>query len=193
MGAKAVGYSGVGARTAATDAFSGGTTGGEAGTPAAGAGLGGAGISSGPSLKANDPNLDSNDSSIPACNGQTPENVSPWQKWLDIAMYATLAAGVLIIAANLLAKTVWGRAAAVYVAYAAMAAAAVVILAGIVLMAKYGQKWMGGLYTVVGCFLMYQAYMAMVGASEAAAAGSAGSGSIPWAGGDGPGAAANIC
>jgi len=182
--AKAGTLFGGGARAGATDAFTGGTTGGETGTPAAGAGLNGAGISNGPSLKANDPNLDSSNSSVPSCSGGTPEDVTPWKKWTDMALYGIIAAAAFILLAKmcavkfpLMAKAFAGM---------AMIAAGVVLLAAIMLMTKYGQKWTGVMYGLVGAALMYLAYQAMM------AAGAPDPGAAATAAGTGSSAATNI-
>lgn len=168
MGAKAAySASNAGAHTSATEAFAGEPTGtGDVeGTPETGAGLGGAGVSAGDSLKANDPNLSMNESEPPPV--PEPEDVSPWEKYTDMAMYGMLAAFGLIVVTKILgniAKTVpWVYYAAVATAIAAMAAAAAVVFAGIKLMTEFGQKWMGGMYVAVGLMLMIQAWEELCG------------------------------
>jgi hypothetical protein len=153
---------------------------GEVGTPEAGTGLGGAGLSSGSKLKGNDPSLNSNEVTPPKV--PEPENVSPWKKWTDRAMYAMIAAAVLILITQMLAhfgKTnPWMFQAAMVTAYAAMAAAALVILSGMMLMMKYGQKWAGAMYLVAGAMLMWQAYQALLGVGKAATAAGANMGGM---------------
>lgn len=143
---------------------------GEVGTPEAGTGLGGAGLSNGSKLKGNDPSL--NNSEVTPPKVPEPENVSPWKAWTDRAMYAMLAATVLILITNMLAKfaktTPWMYTAALITGYAAMAAAALVMVSGLMLMTKYGQKWQGAMYLVAGAMLMWQAYQALAGVGEAA-------------------------
>ncbi len=143
---------------------------GDVGTPATGSGLGGAGVSNGANLKSSDPNLSSNESTPP--KPPEPTNVSPWQKWVDIAMYAMLAAAALILITKILANV--GKAnplalkAAMITAYLAMAAASMVVLAGLMLMSKFGQKWSGIMYMITGAGLIYAAYQALQGVGEAA-------------------------
>ncbi len=143
---------------------------GDVGTPATGSGLGGAGVSNGANLKSSDPSLSSNDSTPPKV--PDPENVSPWQKWVDIAMYAMLAAAALILITKILANV--GKAnplalkAAMITAYLAMAAAGMVVVAGLMLMSKYGQKWSGIMYMITGAGLIYAAYQALQGVGQAA-------------------------
>ena len=143
---------------------------GEVGTPEAGTGLGGAGVSSGAKLKGNDPSLNSNEVTPPKV--PEPENVSPWKAWTDRAMYAMLAATLLILITKVLANFAkglpWVYYAAMITAYAAIAAAALVVLSGMMLMSKYGQKWAGAMYVVAGAMLMWQAYEALKGVGAAA-------------------------
>ena len=163
----------AGAKTAATDAFVGETSGtGDVGAPGAGAGLGGLGVSNGTGLKGNDPSLNSNKSTPPKVS--EPENVSPWKKYTDMAMYAMLAAAACILISSILANMAKTSVlyaiplfyAAKIFAYLAMAAAAVVIYAGLTLMSKYGQKWTGIMYMIVGGALIFQAYKALTGINE---------------------------
>ena len=207
LGSKAAqGPSLAGSKTGATEAFSGETAGsGDVGAPDGGAGLGGAGITSANKLKGSDPSINSSEITPPKV--ADPEDVSPWTKYTDMAMYGMLAAGVLIFIANMIAKhaatmmkaamampctdpiTAGLKAAAIVaaqtmygyaslVAKLAMAAAAVVIFAGLKLMKGdpdgnppwTGQKWTGIMYMVAGGMLMYKAYEAMSGANTASAA-----------------------
>jgi hypothetical protein len=168
MGVKAVGTSGAASSAYATEAMGGGEAGsGDVGSNATGAGIGGAGVADGSKLKGSDPSLSSNESTPPKV--PEPENVSPWQKTLNMIMYAMLAAAALIMIANMMAKSTWGAPYAQYVAMAAMLAAALVIVGAITMMSKYGQKWTGMMYTVVGGALLYMANKARVGAAEPAA------------------------
>ena len=169
QGVKSAGStSATGSRVAATEAFTGETAGtGEVGAAGGGVGLGGSGISSGNKLKSSDPSLSSSEYTPPPTPA-APENVSPWQKYTDMALYGMIAAVVGIIAANLLAKG--GPVALLFAKIAAglaMAAAALVMYAGYMLMSEYGQKWTGGLYLVAGGFLMWKAWEAMSGALAA--------------------------
>lgn len=143
---------------------------GDVGTPETGTGLGGAGLSNGSKLKGNDPSL--NNSEVTPPKVPEPENVSPWQKWTDRAMYAMLAATLLILITKVLSNFAkgmpWMYYAAMATAYAAIAAAALVVLSGMMLMMKYGQKWAGAMYVVAGAMLMWQAYEALKGVGAAA-------------------------
>ncbi len=194
QGARAAGSSsGAASKTGATEAFSGETTGtGDAGGALGGVGLGGAGVSNGNKLKSSDPSLNSNESTPPPVG--TPENVSPWEKYTNMAMYAMLAGALLVFITGVLVKKaealmvkakaaaavpitgaavaapLFAAAAAMYgyaqiAAYAAIAAGAVVIFAGITLMSKFGQKWTGIMYAAVGGMLIYKAYEALSGAN----------------------------
>jgi len=108
-----------------------------------------------------------------------PENVSPWKKYTDMAMYAMLAAAVLIFIANMLsnkAKATPAPAnaalfmAAKIVAGLAIAAAALVLFAGMKLMGEFGQKWTGVIYLAAGGLLIWKAYSAFAGAEAGSAA-----------------------
>ncbi|OGR76489.1 MAG: hypothetical protein A2X32_11965 [Elusimicrobia bacterium GWC2_64_44] len=181
MGAKAA-YSadGAGARTSATEAFTGETSGGDSGSPAAGAGLGGAGVSNGAGLKGNDPSLSSNEYTPPKV--PKPEDVDPWQAEEDKAMNGMMWALGAILLAKLFSKIgnmcgPWGK-----VIFAALAAAAAifaiikaitVIMAGFAMYSKFDQKMMGGIYILTGVMLMLEAIKALGGAcSDAGGAGS---------------------
>lgn len=175
-------------RTGATEAFSGETAGaGDVGAPAGGTGITGAGLSSASQLKSSDPSLNSNEYTPPKVG--KPEDVTPWTKYTDMAMYALLAAAVLVFIANELVKKaklmiVGAPATAAMFMYAkivagmAMIAAGVAIYAGLMLMKGEpdgnppwtGQKWTGGLYGIMGGMLIYQAYKAFVGAAPNSAA-----------------------
>lgn len=105
LGAKAA-YSAdaAGARTTATDAFVGETSGtGDVGVPGMGVGLGGMGVSNGAGLKGNDPNLNTNDSTVPEVSNAEKVN-GDIKKYTDMAMYAMLIAAGLIFAAGIFAK-----------------------------------------------------------------------------------------
>ncbi|MGD9642278.1 MAG: hypothetical protein AB7V08_06000 [Elusimicrobiales bacterium] len=175
----------AGARTGATEAFVGETSNsGDVATPGAGAGLGGAGIADGAALKGNDPSINSNESTVP--KPSDPEDVDPWQEYEDMATNSMMYAGGLILLtmvlskiAKALANTAWGVAAAMYVFYAACAAAAAaifyalkVVYAGYKMYSRYDQKMMGGIYIATGLLLAYQAYSALMSAwSDASTAG----------------------
>jgi len=167
-----------GARTSAVEAFSGETSGGgDVGVPGGGAGMGGSGIAAGAKLKTSDPSMNLNESTPPKV--PNPENVSPWKKYTDMAMYAMLAAAVLIFIANMLsnkAKATPAPAnaalfmAAKVVAGLAIAAAALVLFAGMKLMGEFGQKWTGVIYLAAGGLLIWKAYSAFAGAEPGSAA-----------------------
>ncbi len=136
MGGKAA-YSadGAGARTAATEAFSGETTGtGDVGTPGGGTGMmGGAGMSSGNKLKANDPSVEGSSFTPPEV--PEPEDISPWNDLRDEALkYILIGMGLVLVTKILgkLAKTLpWMYYVALATAIAAMLAGLKVILVGI--------------------------------------------------------------
>lgn len=133
MGNKAA-YSadGVGARTSATEAFSGETTGSGDVVPAGGgAGLGqnAAGLSGSDKLKASDPNTDGS-SFTPPTPGE-PVDVSPWNDLRDDALkYIMIGLGLVILTKILskFAKTV------PWLYYAAIATAIGAMLAGLYVM-----------------------------------------------------------
>ncbi|MCG2726855.1 MAG: hypothetical protein L6420_11505 [Elusimicrobia bacterium] len=163
---------GAGSKSAATEAFSGETDGkGDVGAPVGGVGLGGAGLSGGSKLKGSDPSLSSNKSTPPPAPPE-PEDVSPWKKYENMAMYGMLASAALILTTKMLAH--FAKANPLYyqiatlTAYAAIAAAAMVIFAGMMMMSKYGQKWMGAMYLMAGATLMWQAIQALSGVGEKA-------------------------
>jgi hypothetical protein len=150
--------------------------------------LGGAGVSSASKLKGSDPSLNNNEVTPPKV--AEPEIISPWTKYTDMAMYGMLAAAVLIFIANALAKKAkllcstpgsFAAGMAMYgyakiVAGLAMAAAAVVIFAGLKLKMGdpdgnppwTGQKWTGIMYMAAGGMLMLKAYQALPPSSERA-------------------------
>lgn len=156
------------ARTTAEQAFSGETTGtGDIATPIGGSGLGGAGLSQG-KLKANDPALNTNEYTPP-----TPHKTddTPWKKLVDKGLYAMLIAGGLIFATRLIANLAKGNPFLYTLAYAtaisAIASALVVVMVGIQLWTKYGQKMMGLMYVGIGLALVWQAYEALMGIESA--------------------------
>ena len=187
MGTKAS-YSadGAGARSDATNAFSGETTGsGDVGTPGSGAGLGGAGVANGSGLKGNDPSLSSNESTPPKV--PDPEDVDPWQKYEDMAMTSMMWALGMIIVTKILSRIAksWPP-----LYYAAMATAAVAIFfalkvayAGFMMFSKFGQKMMGGIYIVTGIMLAIKAIEAL---GEAAGGGATAADGTASAAGGGP-------
>ncbi len=175
MSKKAASYSGAASASAATEAMSGETSGsGDVAGGETGAGLGGAGVSNGQSLKASDPSLSSNESTVP--EPTKPEDVDPWQKMEDMAMYSLMAGGLLLMigkfCSSMANKAVlppaylaW-KMATMVVCYAAMAAAALAIYAGLMMITKYGQKMMGGIYMAAGAMLIWQAYQTIAGLEE---------------------------
>ena len=165
LGSKAIGSGAEASHAYATEAMGGGSAGsGEVATGGSGAGIGGAGVSDGAKLKGSDPSLNSNNSTPPKV--PKPENVSPWKKYLDMAMYGMLAAAALIMAANWAAKSY--PVIAQILASLAMIAAAVVMYAAYKIMSEFGQKWTGMMYMVVGGALLIMANKARVGAAEPA-------------------------
>lgn len=176
MSKKAASYGGAQSAAMATEAMSGETSGsGDVGNAGTGAGLGGAGVSNGQNLKANDPSLSSNESSVP--EPTKPEDVDPWQKYEDMAMYGLLAGGVLLLIGKMLAKKAMAsiamppaylawKAATVAACWLAIAAAAVALFAGFMMFSKYGQKMMGGIYMAAALMLIYQAYETMAGLED---------------------------
>lgn len=181
MSKKAASYSGATSASMATEAMQGESSGsGDVAGADTGAGLGGAGVSNGQSLKASDPSLSSNESSVP--EPSKPEDVDPWQKFEDMAMYSLLAGGVLLLITNVLvnkanaalATTPVGLALyatlrmwAMITGYAAIAAGLVAIYAGMMMFSQYDQKMMGGVYMAAGAMLIWKAYEAMSGLGEA--------------------------
>jgi len=183
-----------GAKTTAAEAFQGETGGeGDLGTPDMGVGIGGAGVSDGSGLKGSDPSLNDSSYTPPEPKGEA-DTGDPNKKWTDMALYGILAAALFIGITNILVKkaklaadaataagvtpaaaALWAKAAALYgwariTGFIALAAAAVVTYAGVMLMGKEGQKWMGIMYTIGGAYLMYTAYDAMAGAGKDKAA-----------------------
>ncbi len=175
----------AGAKTTAAEAFEGQTAGAGdvAGIDSGGAGLGGAGLGEG-ELSASDPSLNTNESTPPVPPTDNPEDVSPWKKLTDMALYAMLAGAALIIITHLLANKAKAMAlinpiaaaawftAATYTAYAAIAAGAAVIFAGVMLMSQHGQTWMGLMYVAAGIGIIWKAYEALMGINKAAKANS---------------------
>jgi len=198
VGAKAAYTSdAAGARTIAEQAFSGETAGsGDVGAGEGGLGLGGAGLS-GNDLKGSDPSL--NQSVYTPPTPDAPENVSPWQKMTDMAMYGMLAGAILLVIANKLTSRAKQLAAnpmtlpqamglykaAMAFAGMAMAAAGVVIYAGVMMMQKYGQKWTGIAYMLAGASLIMKAYQAITTAKDGMKSGSAVSTEVQSSGLDG--------
>ena len=103
-----------------------------------------------------------------------PVEESPWKKYTDMAMYAMLASAVLTLVAKQLTKMAKGPqaiyfyAAAIIAAYAAIAAALLVIFAGYKLMSEFGQKWTGIMYMAAGAMLIMKALEALSGVGESA-------------------------
>lgn len=164
----------------AEQSFSGGNAGsGDVGTPGSGAGLGGAGVSNGAGLKGNDPSLSSNESTPPP-PASPPEDVDPWQKFEDMAMYGLMAGAVLLMITNMLAKAALkllpaactavgfplymaARMKAMVAGYATIVAALAVVYAGLMMFSRYDQKMMGGVYMAAGIILILKAMEAMSG------------------------------
>jgi len=178
----------AGARTGATEAFSGETgNSGDVATPGAGAGLGGAGVADGAALKGNDPSLNTNESSVP--EPSKPEDVDPWQETEDRAVKFMLISAGLVLLTKILSNWPWGYYPAMATAAGAIGAALVVVLAGIKMMTEYGQTMMGGIYILAGVMLMIAAWNALCGAASTAmegvaegAAGPMGASSLSGAG-----------
>jgi len=169
MGAKAsYSASDAGARSGATEAFTGETSGGDVSSPNTGAGLGGAGMSNGAGLKGNDPSLNSTEVTPPKV--PKPEDVDPWQKYEDMAMNSMLYAVGLILVTKILGRIAKAWAPMYYAAVAAGAAAIFfalkVVYAGFMMFSKYDQKMMGGIYILTGVMLAIQAWNAICGLGE---------------------------
>jgi hypothetical protein len=161
-----------GARTEATEAFSGETNGsGDVGVVGTGAGIKGAGISNGPTLKNNDPNLNLKEITPPPA--AVPEDVTPWTKWTEKAMKYMIASFVGILLVSLFAKI---AKAVPFMYYAALLPfAAAVFAAGMVIYAGYmlmkgdpqgsppwtGQTTLGAVYMAVGAVLILKAWNAL--------------------------------
>jgi hypothetical protein len=189
MGSKAAfSADAAGARSGATEAFSGETgNSGDVATPGAGAGLGGAGVADGAALKGNDPSLNTNESSVP--KPSDPEDVDPWQETEDRAVKFMLISAGLVLLTKILSNWPWGYYPAMATAAGAIGAALVVVLAGIKMMTEYGQTMMGGIYILAGVMLMIAAWNALCGAASTAmegvaegAAGPMGASSLSGAG-----------
>ncbi|PKM98801.1 MAG: hypothetical protein CVU79_00715 [Elusimicrobia bacterium HGW-Elusimicrobia-3] len=190
MGSKAAfSADAAGARTGATEAFSGETgNSGDVATPGTGAGLGGAGIADGASLKGNDPSLSANESSVP--EPSKPEDVDPWQATEDRAMKFLMISAGLVLLTKILSnfKSPIAYYAAMVTCALAIAAALVVIFAGIEMMTKYDQKMMGGIYVLTGVMLIIAAWNALCGAAKATTA----AGNTPWGASSLSGAGINL-
>ena len=179
LGAKAAySASDAGARTSASEAFVGETTGeGDIAAGGEGAGMGGAGIAGGAQLKGNDPSLNKNSSNgVPEVTKS--ENVSDWAK-LEKGIFWTLIGGAVALLAGMglakLAKTA-SSAAAVGLYLAAEIAAAIafaaglaIIIMGIIMMTKYKQTWAGIMYIASGAYLCYKAARVFFDAKDARA------------------------
>ena len=156
--------SSAGAKTTAVEAFQGETAGeGDVGPEMGGIGIGGAGVSDGDGLKGSDPSLNNSEFTPPPVD--EPEDVSPWKKYTDMAENFMIASAVLVLITMLLARSSnpLTMKIAICTAYLAMAAAAVVVFAGMMIMSKYGQKWEGIMYIGIGAALIYQPYKALSG------------------------------
>jgi len=177
LGAKAS-YSAdaTGARTAASEAFVGETTGeGDVAGAGEGAGMGGAGIAGGSQLKGNDPSLNSNKSSgVPPVTKS--ENVSKWAD-LEKGIFWTLMGGAVALLAGMgcakIAKTApaqtkpaWYLAAEI-AAGIAFAAGLAIIAMGAIMWATYGQTWAGIMYMAAGAYLCYKAAKVFLDSKDA--------------------------
>jgi len=181
----------AGARTGATEAFSGETgNSGDVATPGAGAGLGGAGVADGAALKGNDPSINSNESTVP--KPSDPEDVDPWQETEDRAVKFMLISAGLVLLTKILSNWPWGYYPAMVTCAGAIGAALVVILAGIKMMTEYGQTMMGGVYILAGVMLMIAAWNALCGAASTAAEGATAANPAPWGAAKLSGAGINI-
>ncbi|MEW5950576.1 MAG: hypothetical protein GX447_07915 [Elusimicrobia bacterium] len=159
-----------GSRSAAEAAFTGETAGsGDVATPTGGTGIGGAGVSDGAKLKANDPNINTNEYQPP-----TPENKevdSPWKKLEDKIFNTILIAAGLVALATLMAKSKnpYIMAAAVILAYAAIATALYEMYLGWQMWSEYKQKWSAIMYMIVGAGIIYAAIQALSGVGKTCA------------------------
>ncbi len=175
----------AGARTEATQAFSGETVGtGDVTSPGGGPGIGGSGIS-GDGLKSSDPSMSSSQYTPPSVTNA--ENNSPWEKVTDLAMIAMIAATLLLALGKALMKQAKAKekegtpeaqqqaqalkAMAIAAAAGAMAAGGVVIACGAITALKHDQRWTGLAYCLVGAGIIAKAAQIIQQATEKAGKG----------------------
>jgi hypothetical protein len=100
------------------------------------------------------------------------KNVTPYQGMVDMATIMLMAASVLLLLSYLvgmLGKTYpMAYTIAKYLAYAAMACAAITAIMGVAIMAQGGQAMQGLIFTGVGALLTYISYTAAEGNAQAA-------------------------
>ena len=172
-----------GARTSATEAFVGETSGaGDVGAGDGGSGMGGAGISNGSGLKGNDPSISGNNSTPAPPPPTPPSDVSPWNDILMNAVWWGLGAigGILLtkVFANYSKTYAWMFWAALVACAAAIVAAAIVIAMGVKLLLGHGepgdadywapQTMYGIALIAVGALLIMKALEALSGATKGA-------------------------
>ncbi len=94
-------------------------------------------------------------------------NVTPWQGLADIAMIALMAAGLLLLLAEVFSKMGPAmRVAAQVCAWLACIAGAIAAVVG-ALMVYQGQMMQGAIYTVMGAIISYSAYKVAQGLEKA--------------------------
>jgi len=149
-----------------------------AGTDSAAAEETGGALSDDTDADAEDSSDDSDDSAYDVEDTGETTNYTPYQEMVDMAYALLVAACALLLASylfGLLAKcsSVYGAAlyaVAKYLAYAAMALAALVTLLGLAIVATSDQTTQGAIFTGVGALLTALSYTAAEGCAEAAAA-----------------------
>ncbi len=183
IGARAI-YSAdsAGAKTAASQAFSGETAGtGDVVNAGGGVGLGGAGIT-GDQLKNSDPNMSNSQYTPPAVSDAA--NDSPWKYVTDAAMLGMIAGALLLAMAQMLLKQAKAKEKegtpesqqqaqalkgfAIGVAAAAMAAGGLVVACGVAMMFSHDQRWTGFAYALAGAAIIAKAAKIMAAATEKA-------------------------
>jgi len=147
------------ARAGIVQAYEGGSTG--TGTDLTGVPTGGTSTGDSPGVNANVPNdnIDTKESTPPS--PAAPANATPWKKWSTIAMIGTIVSALLIAITSKLAKNPASKKFAIITGMLAMAAAGLVIAAGMILLQKYGQKSQGYMYLGIGAMLEMAAMKAM--------------------------------
>jgi hypothetical protein len=172
----------AGAKTAATQAFSGETVGaGDVGAAGGGVGLGGAGIT-GDQLKSSDPSMSNSQYTPPSVTDAA--NDSPWKYVTNAAMIGMIAGALLLAMAQMLMKQAKAKEKegtpesqqqaqvlkgfAIGVAAAAMAAGGLVVACGVAMMFAHDQRWTGFAYALCGAAIIAKAAKIMASAGEKA-------------------------
>ena len=95
-------------------------------------------------------------------------NATPWQGQSDMAMMLTMIAGIVLLIAELLSKTVWGKPFAFWLASIAAVIGAFVVFLGVSLMGQ-GQQSQGMIYTLTGAMITAAGIMCAMGQDKAGA------------------------